>query len=195
MYARYVKRVLDIIISAALLILLALPFAFIAVIIRLDSKGKVFFLQKRRGLGGREFTIIKFRTMKTDAPRETATHLLKSSAYITRVGRYLRVSSVDELPQIINILKGDMSFVGFRPCILSEEELHEARISSGAYAVRPGITGLAQIRGRDLLDDTRKAQYDGIYARNVSFGYDFRILMRTFFTVFAKDGYKEGEMQ
>ena len=193
MYRRYIKRILDVT-GAFVLLVALLPFwALIALVIKLDSKGPVLFKQKRLGMNEVPFQIYKFRTMRTDAPSEMATNqLYQSGRYITRVGVYLRTLSLDELPQLYNILKGDMSFVGFRPCLWNEFELDEERRKTGAYAVRPGITGLAQIRGRDELDPQEKALLDGVYARNVGFDYDLRILTKTLFAVFYKEGYHEG---
>ncbi|MBO7358746.1 MAG: sugar transferase [Clostridia bacterium] len=193
MYRRYIKRILDVT-GAFVLLIALLPFwALIALIIKLDSRGPVLFRQKRLGMNEVPFQIYKFRTMRTDAPSEMATNqLYQSGRYITRVGVYLRTLSLDELPQLYNILKGDMSFVGFRPCLWNEFELDEERRKTGAYAVRPGITGLAQIRGRDELDPQEKALLDGVYARNVGFDYDLRILTKTLFAVFNKEGYHEG---
>lgn len=193
MYRRYVKRILDVT-GAFVLLIALLPFwALISLVIKLDSKGPVLFKQKRLGMNEVPFQIYKFRTMRTDAPSEMATNqLYQSGRYITRVGVYLRTLSLDELPQLYNILRGDMSFVGFRPCLWNEFELDEERRKTGAYAVRPGITGLAQIRGRDELDPREKALYDGVYARNVGFDYDLRILTKTLFAVFNKEGYHEG---
>ena len=193
MYRRYVKRILDVT-GAFVLLIALLPFwALISLVIKLDSKGPVLFKQKRLGMNEVPFQIYKFRTMRTDAPSEMATNqLYQSGRYITRVGVYLRTLSLDELPQLYNILKGDMSFVGFRPCLWNEFELDEERRKTGAYAVRPGITGLAQIRGRDELDPREKALYDGVYAKNVGFDYDLRILTKTLFAVFNKEGYHEG---
>ena len=177
-----------------MLLIALLPFwALISLVIKLDSKGPVLFKQKRLGMNEVPFQIYKFRTMRTDAPSEMATNqLYQRGRYITRVGVYLRTLSLDELPQLYNILRGDMSFVGFRPCLWNEFELDEERRKTGAYAVRPGITGLAQIRGRDELDPQEKALYDGVYAKNVGFDYDLRILTKTLFAVFNKEGYHEG---
>lgn len=193
MYQKYVKRILDVILSIFALIFLAIPMLFIALLIKLDSKGGVFFTQKRMGYQNKCFIIYKFRTMYTDAPSETPTHMLTGSRqYITRVGRFLRISSLDELPQLINILKGDMSFVGPRPVLWNTYDLIEARNKVNAYSVLPGLTGLAQVRGRDELDTPEKAMYDGIYVKNISFEYDLHIIMQTFFTVIYADGYQEG---
>lgn len=193
MYAKTVKRLLDIVLAALALIALALPMLLVAMAIKLDSKGPVMFKQKRVGLRKKYFTIYKFRTMRTDAPSETPTHMLTGSqSYITRVGRFLRISSVDELPQLLNILKGDMSFVGPRPALWNQFDLIEERDRVNAHAVRPGLTGLAQVRGRDELDIAEKAMYDGIYVRNLSFEYDARILLQTVIAVIYAEGYQEG---
>ncbi len=193
MYRKYVKRLLDILLSLVLITLLSPLTLFIALVIKLDSKGPVFFVQTRLGKDEKPFKILKFRTMRVNAPRELATNLMpKSGAYITPAGRLLRMTSLDELPQLFNILKGDMSFVGFRPCLWNEYELDEERRRTGAYSVRPGITGIAQIRGRDELKPAEKARLDGVYARHVGFDYDFRIITKTIFAVFYKEGYREG---
>lgn len=193
MYRKYIKRILDIVLALFLSVALLPLFVLIALWIKMDSHGPVLFLQTRLGKDEKPFRIYKFRTMRVDAPGEMATRLLSGSGkYITHAGRFLRTTSLDELPQLINILKGDMSFVGFRPCLWNEIELDEERRLTGAYCVRPGITGLAQIRGRDELDPREKARLDGAYARHVGFDYDLRIITKTVFAVLYKEGYKEG---
>ena len=192
-YARYAKRAIDVVLAILLLIALAIPMLMIAALIRLDSRGRVLFCQKRLGLHEQPFTIYKFRTMRVDAPSEMPTRMLTGSAhYITRVGKYLRISSLDELPQLFNILKGDMSFVGPRPTLENETALTRARERENAYSVRPGLTGLAQIRGRDELLPDEKAYLDGVYVRNMSLYYDFRIVLGTVFAVVNAEGYQEG---
>ena len=192
-YARYAKRAIDVVLAILLLIALAIPMLMIAALIRLDSRGRVFFCQKRLGLHEQPFTIYKFRTMRVDAPSEMPTRMLTGSAhYITRVGKYLRISSLDELPQLFNILQGDMSFVGPRPTLENETALTRARERENAYSVRPGLTGLAQIRGRDELLPDEKAYLDGVYVRNMSLYYDFRIVLGTVFAVVNAEGYQEG---
>ncbi len=193
MYRKYVKRWLDLSLALVLSVLLMPLFLLIAVWIKLDSPGPVLFVQTRLGKDEKPFRILKFRTMRRDAPGELATSLMPGSGkYITRAGRVLRMSSLDELPQLLNIIRGDMSFVGFRPCLWNEFELDEERRRTGAYAVKPGITGIAQIRGRDELSPRQKAELDGAYARNVGFDYDLRIITKTVFAVFYKEGYREG---
>lgn len=192
-YERYIKRAFDVITAAVLLLFSAIPFLLLALLIKLDSRGPVFFTQKRVGRDKCYFKIYKFRTMRVDAPAETPTHMLtESRRYITRVGRYLRISSLDELPQLINILKGDMSFVGPRPALWNQYDLIEARDRSGAHRVRPGLTGLAQIRGRDEIEIEDKAALDGVYSRNISLDYDLRIAFKTLYSVFNARGYQEG---
>ncbi len=184
---RYVKRVLDVLFSLAGL-LAGLPIlAFIAVAVKADSKGPVIFRQKRIGRLRRPFEIYKFRTMRTDAPRDRPTHLLeRPDLYMTRVGRFLRKTSLDELPQLVNILKGDMSFVGPRPALWNQYDLLEARDASGANAIRAGLTGLAQISGRDALSIADKARLDGEYAEKLSFALDVKCFWTTAGCVFRQ---------
>ncbi len=171
---------LDIIFSVLLLLLLSLPMAVIAIAVILTSDGGALFFQKRVGRNGRVFTCLKFRTMYKDAPREMPkSEFADAERYITPVGRFLRHSSLDELPQLFNVLIGDMSLVGPRPLIMGEGEIHELRRNGGVYKMRPGITGLAQINGRDRLSDTEKARLDIIYTKNANFSEDARILYRT----------------
>ena len=177
---KIVKRILDIALSAILLMLLAPVMLFIALAVRLDTEGSAIFRQARVGKNGIPFTCYKFRTMYTCAPKSTPkSHLSGSDSYITRVGRILRRTSLDELPQLYNVLRGDMSIVGPRPLIAEEGEIHELRRRCGVTAERPGITGLAQISGRDGITDVEKARYDARYARNISFYTDARIVLKT----------------
>jgi len=193
-YCRFVKRALDIIISAAGLIILALPMAVAALAIKLCDGGRVIFRQERVGLGGRHFICYKFRTMTPEAPHDCATReLFDAEKYITPVGRFLRRASVDELPQLLNVLKGDMSIVGPRPVIPAETELVGLREALGVYSVRPGITGLAQVRGRDCVSICRKAAYDAQYAESLSLWGDISLLFKTLFCVFCGAGIREGK--
>lgn len=193
MYQKKIKRALDILLSLPALIVLALPMLLIALAIKLDSRGPVMFTQKRVGQNKGYFSIYKFRTMRVDAPSETPTHMLNGSEnYITRVGRFLRKSSLDELPQLINILRGDMSIVGPRPALWNQFDLVEARDRVNANGVRPGLTGLAQVRGRDELEIEEKARYDGEYAGHVTFMNDARIVLETVKAVVSAKGYQEG---
>ena len=193
MYQRYVKRLLDIILSLAATILLAIPMGIIALWIKADSPGPVFFKQRRVGKGKTHFNILKFRTMRGDTPHDVPTHLLKNAdSYITRSGAFLRKTSLDELPQIYNILAGQMAVVGPRPALWNQYDLIAARDACGANALRPGLTGLAQVSGRDELPVAEKARLDGVYARRVTFLGDVKIFLRTFSRVARADGFREG---
>ena len=183
------KRVLDILFSLLLLFFLWLPMIGIALAIRLGSSGGAIFRQIRIGREGRPFVCYKFRTMVADAPRNCPTSQMGDGApFVTPIGRFLRKTSLDELPQLWNVLRGDMSLVGPRPLIPVEEEVHALRMRVGVYALRPGMTGLAQISGRDLLDDREKVRLDTRYLRRVSLREDARILGKTLRGVFRGDG-------
>lgn len=188
-YCRYVKRVLDVFFSVWLITLLLLPMFIISVIIRADSSGNAIFKQKRLGRGGKTFVCYKFRTMYKYAPStKSAAELSDRDRYITRVGKILRRTSLDEIPQLFNVLKGEMSLVGPRPLICEEKDIHKRRMEQGVYSLRPGITGMAQINGRNLLCDEEKLKSDSYYLQNVRIGLDARILFRTFFKVAKGDG-------
>ena len=188
-YCRYVKRGLDIFFSFWLLAFLLLPMFVIAVIIRSNSDGNAIFKQKRLGKGGKTFTCYKFRTMyKYAPPTKSASELREREKYITGVGGFLRRTSLDEIPQLFNVLKGEMSLVGPRPLICEEEEIHQKRMEQGVYALRPGITGMAQINGRNLLCDEEKLKKDSYYLQNIKIGLDAKILFCTFFKVAKGDG-------
>lgn len=192
-YCRYVKRTLDIILSFSLLTFLLLPMLLISVIIRADSEGAAIFKQKRFGRGGKAFICYKFRTMyKYAPPTKSAAELLDRDKYITRVGRFLRRTSLDELPQLFNVLKGEMSLVGPRPLICEEEEIHRKRMEQGVYSLRPGITGMAQISGRNLLGDDEKLAGDSYYLQNIKMGLDIKIIFRTLFKVAKGEGVNAG---
>ena len=187
------KRLLDILISLALFLLLLPLFLLIMLAIAVDSPGDIIFMQKRAGLYNRPFTMLKFRSMRAAAPPDVATNdLADAGRYITPVGRFLRRTSLDELPQLWNILKGDMSFIGPRPVVLTETELLARRRRLGADLVRPGITGLAQVRGRDTVSIQHKARYDAYYARRMSRGLDGRIVLETLRCVVTGEGIREG---
>ena len=189
----YIKRGADVVLSLLALICLSPVYLIVALAVKLSSPGPVLFRQKRVGRGGRLFTIYKFRTMRTDTPRDTATHLLQDpSRYITRVGAFLRRSSLDELPQFFNVLKGDMSIVGPRPALYNQYDLIAAREKAGVNAVRPGITGLAQISGRDELPIPVKVRYDRKYVENLSLNMDARCFFGTIISVLRAEGVREG---
>lgn len=188
-----IKRVIDLTLSILGLIILFPFFIGIMLAIKLDSKGPIFFKQKRIGIHKTYFEILKFRTMKIDTPKDMPTHLLKDpDQYITRVGKFLRKTSLDELPQIINILKGEMSIVGPRPALWNQEDLIRERDKYGANDVVPGLTGWAQINGRDELEIPVKAKLDGVYVKHLSFRMDLICFLRTITSVLKSDGVQEG---
>lgn len=188
----YFKRFLDIIFSLFALLIL-FPFLFIfALFIKLDSRGPIFYTQERVGRFGDPFRIIKFRTMQIGTPECSTEELGDSNRYITRYGHFLRKFGIDELPQFINVLKGDMSIIGPRPVIMSETTLTKLRTKNGSLAVRPGLSGWAQVNGRDAVSISKKAGLDGYYAQNMSFFFDVGIFFMTLVTVITHSGYKEG---
>lgn len=193
MYRNYIKRLLAIILSLGGMICLSWLFLILSVAIKLDSSGPVFFRQKRVGKNKKHFQILKFRTMRIDTPHDMPTHLLQDpDQYITRVGRFLRRTSLDELPQLWNIFVGDMAVIGPRPALWNQYDLLDARDQYGANDLRPGLTGWAQIHGRDELEIPEKARLDGYYAQNLSFGLDVRCFFGTIKAVLAHDGVVEG---
>ena len=175
------------------IILLSPVLAVLALLIKADSKGSVLFKQKRVGFNKNFFMIYKFRTMRTDAPKDIPTHLLQDpAAHITRIGRFLRKTSLDELPQLFNILRGQMSVVGPRPALWNQDDLIAERDRYGANNLRPGLTGWAQINGRDELPIDVKAALDGEYVLRINFLFDCRIVFNTFFNVLSSKGQTEG---
>jgi len=192
MYA-YMKRGIDFILSLLGLMLLSPVFLALVVAIKVDSPGPVLFKQKRVGIHKSYFAIWKFRTMRIDTPRDMPTHLLQNpEQYITRVGKFLRKTSLDELPQVINILKGDMAIVGPRPALWNQYDLIEERDKYGANDIRPGLTGWAQINGRDELEISVKARFDGEYVEKMGLRMDLRCFFGTFLSVLRGDGVVEG---
>ena len=188
-----VKRMIDFLLSLIALIVLSPILLIIAVCIKATSPGPVFFRQKRVGIGKSHFMIYKFRTMRTDAPKDAPTHLLQNArSFITPVGKFLRASSLDELPQLINILKGEMAVVGPRPALWNQYDLIAARDAVRANDVLPGLTGWAQINGRDELPIDVKARLDGEYVERMSFLFDLRCIFGTVFSVLRQDGIREG---
>lgn len=188
-----IKRGMDFLLALAGLILLSPLLLLLVLFIRLDSRGPVLFKQKRVGIHKSHFMILKFRTMRVDTPKDMPTHLLKDpEQYITRMGRFLRRTSLDELPQILNILKGDMAVVGPRPALWNQYDLIAERDKYGANDVRPGLTGWAQINGRDELEIPVKARLDGEYVEKMSFLMDCRCFFGTFLRVLRADGVVEG---
>lgn len=188
-----IKRFIDIIFSLSGLIILFPLFLVIILAIKIDSPGPVFFKQKRIGIHKSHFDILKFRTMRIDTPKDIPTHLLDNpDQWITRVGKILRKTSLDELPQIINILKGEMSIIGPRPALWNQYDLIEERDKYGANDVPVGLTGWAQINGRDELPIAKKAKLDGEYAKKIGFLMDIRCFLGTIFSVLRSDGVVEG---
>lgn len=193
MYLKYIKRILDFTLALLVLILLSWFFLLLIFIVKLSSKGPVFFRQRRIGINKSEFYILKFRTMSIDTPKDVATHMLKNpDEYITPIGRFLRKTSLDELPQLINIIVGHMSIVGPRPALWNQYDLIEERDKYGANDVRPGLTGWAQINGRDELPITLKAKLDGEYIKKIGFLFDLQCILKTFRSVIRHEGIKEG---
>lgn len=193
MYESCIKRLLDLILSLAACVVLAIPMGIIALWIKKDSPGPVFFKQRRVGRGKKCFNILKFRTMRGDTPHDVPTHLLKNAdSYITKSGAFLRRTSLDELPQIYNIVAGQMSIIGPRPALYNQYDLIAARDAVHANDIRPGLTGLAQINGRDELPIDVKARYDGEYAADITFLNDAKIFLHSITYVFQRRGVVEG---
>lgn len=187
------KRIFDGTLSGVALLLLAPFLLLIALLIKIDSKGPVFFKQKRIGLRETRFWMYKFRTMHQDTPNDVPTHLFNDSTkHITRVGAFLRKTSLDELPQLVNILKGEMAIVGPRPALWNQDDLVEARRQVGATEALPGLTGWAQVKGRDELPIEVKAKLDGEYVREMSFWFDLRCIALTVRNVLLREGIVEG---
>ena len=193
MYRFCVKRFLDIILSLAALVVLIIPMMIFAAIIKLEDKGPALFKQKRVGIHKKFFSMYKFRSMKMSTPHDVPTHLLDNpEQYILKCGQWMRKYSIDELPQIINILKGDMSIVGPRPALWNQDDLIAEREKYGANDIKPGLTGWAQINGRDELEISEKARFDGEYVKRESFLFDCMCLFRTVIKVSSHEGVVEG---
>lgn len=195
MYKCYLKRSIEFLLASLGVIILAPLLVILCLTIKLDTKGPVFFCQKRVGKNKSLFTIYKFRTMRIDAPEEMPTHLLENPDYfITRVGKFLRKYSLDELPQLFNIIKGEMAIIGPRPALWNQADLIEARDKYGANDIRPGLTGLAQISGRDELAIPIKASFDGHYAQHITVAMDMKCFLGTIVAVFKSSGVVEGSI-
>jgi O-antigen biosynthesis protein WbqP len=193
MYKRCIKRILAVILSAVGILALSWLFLILCIAIKVESKGPVLFKQKRVGIHKRHFNILKFRTMRIDTPKDTPTHLLENpDQYITRVGKFLRKTSLDELPQLFNIFVGHMAIIGPRPALWNQFDLIEERDKYGANDVRPGLTGWAQINGRDELEIPVKAKLDGEYVQRIGFGFDVKCFFGTITSVLRHDGVVEG---
>lgn len=193
MYKLFVKRLLDVVLSLAALVVLAVPMCVFAVMIVLEDRGSPFFAQKRVGIHKRHFMMYKFRSMRKDTPHDVPTHMLADpERYLLRCGKWMRKYSIDELPQIVNILKGDMSIVGPRPALWNQYDLLAERDKYGANDIRPGLTGWAQINGRDELEIAEKAKYDGEYVEREGFMFDVMCVWRTAVSTARHEGVVEG---
>jgi O-antigen biosynthesis protein WbqP len=187
------KRFYDFVLSLIGLIVLSPLFLLLIILIKIDSKGPILFRQKRIGRNKTHFYILKFRTMRIDTPKDTPTHMLENpQQWITKVGKFLRKTSLDELPQIINILKGNMSIIGPRPALWNQIDLIEERDKYGVHDLYPGLTGYAQINGRDELPIPEKAKLDGYYVIHISLLLDIKIFFGTIVSIFKSDGVVEG---
>jgi O-antigen biosynthesis protein WbqP len=188
-----IKRVIDFILALLGLIILSPVFLILTIAIKFDSKGPVLFKQKRVGINKTHFNMLKFRTMRIDTPKDTPTHLLENpEQYITKVGKFLRKTSLDELPQVINILCGTMACIGPRPALWNQYDLITERDKYGANDILPGLTGWAQINGRDELPIDIKARLDGEYVQRMRFGLDVKCFFGTIISVLKRDGVVEG---
>jgi O-antigen biosynthesis protein WbqP len=194
MYRRFFKRLFDVVLSFLGIVILSPVMLIVAIAVKCDSKGPIIFKSPRLGKNKKIFNCYKFRSMTTNAPSNLATNAIKSENYITKTGAFLRKTSLDELPQMLNILKGDMSIIGPRPTVTSEIDLIEERDKYGANDVTPGLTGLAQVNGRDVTarDFRKKAQYDGEYVKKITFIKDLKIFFKTIAIVFKQKDIEEG---
>ena len=193
MYQKYAKRLIDLLLSACAILVLSPVYLLICIAIVADDPGPVFFRQKRVGIHKTHFLILKFRTMKVSTPKDVPTHLLENpEQYITRVGKFLRKTSLDELPQIFQIFTGKMAIIGPRPALWNQFDLIAERDKYGANDVRPGLTGWAQINGRDELPIDVKARFDGEYVQNLSFAFDCKCFFGTIRSVLKSEGVVEG---
>lgn len=187
------KRIIDVVVAFMAMIVLVIPMLLVFAVMYIDDPGNVFFAQYRVGMGGRRFKLFKLRTMYNETPKYLSTSEIDDpSKYITRFGRFLRRYSIDELPQLINVLKGDMSIVGPRPLISDEHEIHALRMKFGVYKIRPGLTGLAQIHGRDMVTPADKVRWDVQYLERFGFMTDMKIILSTIPKLFGGNGFAEG---
>lgn len=194
MYNKVFKRIIDLLLSFIGIVILLIPMLVIILIIKITDPGPAFFTQKRVGLNKKYFKLLKFRTMKMNTPHDTPTHLLENpDQYITSIGKILRKTSLDELPQLFNIFIGQMSIIGPRPALWNQDDLIKERDKYHANDIRPGLTGWAQVNGRDELEIPVKAKFDGEYVKKVSFLFDIKIFFMTFIKVLKHDGVVEGK--
>lgn len=187
MYERFFKRTVDIVVATLLLIVFIIPIVIIGVIIKLSDSGTLFFVQKRYGRADKQFSLMKFRTMRMGSPIVANSEFRDMDSYVTPLGKFLRETSLDEIPQIFNVIRGEMSFIGPRPLADTDYEVVKLRSKNGANNVRPGITGLAQVKGRNKLSNFEKSQFDGQYANNISLWLDVKIVFLTIFKVLKQE--------
>lgn len=187
MYERFFKRAFDIVFATLLLIVFIIPIVIIGVTIKLSDSGTPFFVQKRYGRADKQFSLIKFRTMRMGTPIVANSEFRDMDSYVTLLGKFLRETSLDEIPQIFNVIRGEMSFIGPRPLADTDYEVVKLRSKNGANNVRPGITGLAQVKGRNKLSNLEKSQFDGQYANNISLWLDVKIVFLTIFKVLKQE--------
>lgn len=193
MYKNCLKRVIDFLLSLIGIVVLSPVLLVLAIIIKVTSPGPVLFKQERMGKDNVRFKIFKFRSMRIDTPKDVPTHMLSNpDQYITSVGKFMRKTSLDELPQLFNILKGDMAVIGPRPSLPNQYDLNGLRDKNGASSIKPGLTGLAQISGRDELEIDVKAALDGEYVKKMSFLFDCKCFLGTITSVLKHDGVVEG---
>ena len=192
MYRNHIKRILDIHLATLALVILAPVMIIVVIAVKLESPGPAFFIQQRVGVHKTRFGIIKFRTMLEGTPADVPTERFQHTDQITRVGKFLRKTSLNELPQLINIIRGDMSIIGPRPALGNQFDLIRERDKYGANDILPGLSGWAQINGRDTIDNKTKARFDGDYVKNVGFCFDVKIIVGTLLTVMRNSGVVEG---
>ena len=192
MYSQFIKRTIDIVLSFVGIVILAIPMMIISIIIKIDSPGPVFFKQKRVGLHKKYFNILKFRSMPVEVPKDMPTHLFKAEDMLSGWQKFMRKTSIDELPQMFNIFVGSMTIIGPRPALWNQDDLIAERDKYGANDIKPGLTGLAQISGRDELEIDVKARLDGEYAEKMSFWFDVKLFFGSIFYVLKRDGVVEG---
>jgi len=192
MYKKFFKRAIDILLSSLGIIVLCIPMIVVAIIIKIDSPGPIFFKQKRVGLHKTHFNILKFRSMPVEVPKDMPTHLFKAEDMLSKWQKFIRKTSIDELPQMFNIFIGNMTIIGPRPALWNQDDLIAERDKYGANDIKPGLTGLAQISGRDELEIEVKARLDGEYAQKMSFWFDVKMFIGSVFYVLKRDGVVEG---
>ena len=192
MYVHFFKRFLDLVFSIIAAVILAIPMLIVAIIVKIDSPGPALFRQKRIGRGGKEFYILKFRSMPVSAPHDVPTHQFDAADSLSKWQLFIRKTSIDELPQIYNIIASQMSIIGPRPALWNQYDLIAEREKYGANDVKPGLTGWAQINGRDELEIAEKARLDGEYAKKISFAFDCKCFFKTIGKVLRSEGVSEG---